>query len=195
MEAIHLFSKMSAPVIGKHLGKKAHIVKLNNGTTQLWSDDSIALIGDNTMLINFKIKGPGSGFETIERGFNSESEASEYLRELISYNDISLKSDCEGRLSNGWTIFSDVPLRPLLKSKPTSFQPIQIRKKLAEQPQQKKITGKIIKLKDLTDNPRKARVILRSLVRKNQIAKSPRWEWSSEDKDLVVIRKHLEGKK
>lgn len=204
-QATHLYSNIQGTIIGHYPGKRAHLIRLSTtGKDQLWREDSTIIQGDSFMkeeTIRLKLISQ-KNHPIIERYFNTQEEASQYLYELKSLNDlrnISSNGLC-ATISNGWNIQSNYDIRELLKKKSNTMPSFDIKKALEQgvkrpsnhQPvSQKSNTGKIVRLQDLTKDTRKARVILRGLVRQKKIIKPNRWEWAEGSSDLQTVRAAL----
>lgn len=206
--ARHIYSGVQGKIIGAHHGLQAQLIKLPTGEEQYWKNDCL-IKGEEMELDQIKFtlsSSKAKSWQTIERYFNTEPEALQYLSELRSLNDIRVFSE-DGRsasISNGWSITSNRNLRKLLKNAPKNAT-IDLTKSLSRKaainrqspadlpnkPRPAKQWGRTVKLQDLTKDSRKARVILRDLVRKNKITKPGRWEWDANSPDLEVVRKAL----
>lgn len=160
-------------------------------------------------------------WKIIERYFESVDEAYEYLIEMKGLNDIRdfSKNGEVASMTNGWTISSNYSLKEILKNKPpkadlSEIYPFDLKKAMGRvsplslskgdkrglsntgdsiitKSKTHKINGKMIKLQDLTQDTRKARVILRGLVRKKKIIKPGRWEWEAGSPELDIIKEAL----
>lgn len=219
MLAVHIPSKQEAQVLGYHHGRQAHLVKLENGEQQLWTKDSTQIHGktDMTSKILMTISGSkGKTWHMVERIFNTVEDAAEYLTELTRFDPITeydKKGQCVG-MSNGWSISCNYDVREIMKKKaPThdlwDWYPFDMQKKLSKPqlkrmpsndyrkdepsiaPVKKQHTGKMVKLQDLTSDTRKARVVLRDLVRRKKITKPGRWEWPEGSADIEVVKEAL----
>lgn len=219
-QATHIHSGMKGTIIGYHADKKAHLIKLPTGQKQYWKEEAIIKEGvfDMTDKIMFKLTGQkNKWYHVIERYFNTVEEAYEYLAEMKTLNDIRDFSSAgtSASMTNGWNISSNYDIREILKKKPPTKDlpddmPFDLRKSLGRdgslrvpsnhkpspdnmiRPTSKKsFTGKTVKLQDLTKDPRKARVVLRDLVRKKKIVKPGRWEWDEGSPDLAIVRAAL----
>lgn len=212
----HIFSGTLGEIIGYNGDIKAHLIKLSNGQKQFWRENSFIKEGsiDMTKKILIKLSGKNAKwYSVIERYFDDVKDANDYLMELKRLNDITGFSESGevATISNGWTICSNYDIREILKSKPPQKElyddyPFGLRRSLCrvksshtpklpeenlEEPIAKKMTGKIIKLSDLTKDTRKARVILRGLVRQKKIVKPSRWEWQEGSPELELIKSAL----
>lgn len=222
MKVLHLPSSQQAEVLGRHHGRKAHIVRLDNGITQLWCEHSTQLLGndDMTKKIMMTISGTkGKYFDVIDRIFDTVEDAKIYLDELLRLNDIKTvsKEGTHATLSNGWTVASNYNIKEIIKAKAPkedlneSF-PFDLRKTMKQFtmptkssnlndtpgelplgviPQKIKSTGKMIQLKDITKDARKARAVLRQLVRQKKIVKPSRWEWADGSAELAIVKQAL----
>lgn len=179
---------------------------------------------DMTDKILIRLSGPQKKtWQIIERYFDTVDQAAEYLQEMKGLNDIddfSKSGECAG-MSNGWNISANYDIRQILKRKPPTkdlhdiypfdlnramgrVSPIRISsgsKELSstgDAPTLKnksfKSSGKTVKLQDLTNDPRKARVVLRELVRKKKITKPGRWEWDAGSPDIEIVKAALNKK-
>lgn len=224
MRALHIPSNTEAEVIGYHRQRRAHLIKLTNGTTQMWCNN-YKILGDPDMTkkIMMTISGGSHGkmYEVIDRVFENVEEAQQYFAQLTELNNIKTIDEDKGMhatLTNGWTVACNYDMRKILKLKPvkeelSEIYPFELRKAVkrftmptkrsnlnddvpdllstAISTPKKKLTGKVIHLKDITKDARKARSILRQLVRQKKITKPGRWEWEEGSKDLEVVRKAL----
>lgn len=213
-QATHLYSGTIGTIVGYHSDKRAHLVKLSSGQHQYWKEEATLKEGtcDMTNKIMFKLSGQkNKWYHVIERYFNTVEEAYEYLAEMKTLNDIrdfSSNGTCAS-ISNGWNISSNYDIREILKKKPPQKDldddcPFDLRKALGrttsfvnsspgDMPSKprKSFSGKTVKLQDITKDPRKARVVLRDLVRKKKIAKPGRWEWDEGSSDLEIVKAAL----
>lgn len=217
--ATHIYSGMNGLIIGYNANKRASLIKLPSGQKQYWRDETIIKNGelDMTNKILFKLTGAkNKTYHVIERYFNTVEEAYEYLSEMKTLNEIrdfSPNGKCAS-ISNGWNISSNHDIREILKKRPPikdleDDYPFDLRKAMgrlsmpasrAITPEEetfltnkpkKHIAGKVVKLQDLTKDTRKARVILRGLVRKKKIIKPSRWEWEAGSADLETVKAAL----
>lgn len=218
--ATHKYSGTRGIIMGYHSDRKAYFVKTSEGQEQYWTKDSTIKEGAKmTSKVMLKLTGKKKQwYNVIERYFNNVEDAQAYLKEMSLFNDIhsfSKNNQC-ATLSNGWTIYSNYDLKKLIKgTKPSNDlddeYPFDLKKVIKRggyvtipsnhKPRQpddiskprikKKVSGNMIKLQELTDNPRKARVILRNLVRQKKIEKPSRWEWPSDSQDLETVKAAL----
>lgn len=215
--ATHKYSGTRGIIMGYHSDRQAYYIKTSAGQEQYWTKDSTIKEGKKmTSKIMFKLTGKkDKWYNVIERYFNRVEDAQAYLKEMSLFNDIhsfSRNGQC-ATLSNGWTIHSNYDLKKLIKGTKQGKDlddeyPFDLKKKLrmsgsvrvprTRQPndiskprKKKKISGKAIRLQELTDNPRKARVVLRKLVRQGKIEKPSRWEWEANSDDLKTVKKAL----
>jgi len=210
--ATHKHSGTRGTIMGYHSGRKAYFIRTTTGQEQYWTEDS-TIRGIDIMTSKIRIKLTGKKkhwYNTIERYFDRAEDARSYLKEMSLFNDIRNFSNDnkQALLSNGWKITSTHDLKILLKGKGSkskrSLDKILRSNKAVTIPsnykspddiskprKKKKPTGKVIKLQELTDNPRKARVILRGLVRQKKIEKPARWEWEPGSEDLSIVKKAL----
>lgn len=211
-QATHIYSGAKGTIIGYHADRKAHLVKLPTGQNQLWRDNAINKEGELNMTIMFKLSSNKSHHPIIERYFNNAEDAHQYLAELKTLNDLSVSKDgLSASITNGWVINSNYDIKEILKNKsksggssfdirkalntpiklPSNHKPVSP-DALQANPRLKKIaSGKMVKLQDLTNDPRKARVILRNLVRNKKIVKPGRWEWEVGSADLETVKAAL----
>lgn len=217
MKALHIPSKQTGKVIGYHHGRKAHLVRLKDGTEQYWTEDSVKLQGSNDMTSKILMKMTGSKGKTwkvIERVFDGVSEAAEYLSELTRLDNIKEydKTGTVAELTNGWTIYSNYDIREIMKKKKPKkdlpdWHPFDLKKKINSSriksmgskvynedgtvTQKPSKSSKTVKLNELTSDTRKARVVLRQLVRQKKITKPSRWEWEANSPELEIVKKAL----
>lgn len=214
-QATHIYSGTKGTIIGYHSEKKAHLIKLSTGQQQYWRDNAVIKIGEVNMTdkIMFKLSGErNKWFNVIERYFDGVEEAHQYLSELGTLNQIHSfsKNGLCASLSNGWNISSNYDIREILKHKPEEklLPSVDIKKAIKLKSSHKKqltpdtlsnptlkskrsINGKTVKLQDLTNDSRKARVVLRNLVRNGKITKPGRWEWEEGSPDLEIVKSAL----
>ena len=139
------------------------------------------------------------------------------MHEFKGLNDINdfSKNGEAAKMSNGWSIYCNYDIKQILKKNPpkktlSDCHPFDLRKTLTtytkpdhhkseptltgdptpNKPKGFKL-GKPVRLQDLTKDARKARVILRQLVRQKKIVKPGRWEWEEGSKDLEVVKQAL----
>ncbi len=214
--ALHIPSRQVADIIGYHHGQKAYHVQLPTGQKQIWTKSSTVTGNDNTMeqQVLMTIRGgKGKVWNVIDRIFKTQDDAYEYLSELTRLEPIkeSCKNGQEVTLMNGWTLSCNHDMRAILKKKPTEHKvhdwyPFDPKKKAPPKilsnnykaptltdptAPKSKPTGKMVKLQDITADPRKARSILRSLVRTKKIQKPGRWEWEANSPDLEIVKKAI----
>lgn len=169
-----------------------------------------------TSKIMIKLTGPKKNlWQVIERVFNGVEEAHAYLVEIIKFEDIKdySKGNTTAGLSNGWTIYCNHDIKKLIELKPPVKElsdtfPFDLKQKLLKrtlkrmpesvregEPDKvkpnKRSEGPMVKLQSLTKDPRKARVILRQLVRQKKITKPSRWEWQEGSKELEIVKDAL----
>lgn len=190
------------------------MVKTTKGHTQHWTKSSTRILREDYMTSKILMKltgGPGKIYSVIERVFDTVDDAAEYLAEIGRIDGIkdTSKNGQIATLGNGWTISCNYDLREVVKKIPPDKElwdwfPFDLQKKMRKSefrstykaPEAptltpspaKKLSGKTIKLQDLTNDGRTARVILRDLVRKNKITKNGRWEWEEGSPDLEIVR-------
>lgn len=200
-QATHIPSGAKGTIIGLNNQKKAHIIQLQTGQQQYWKIES-TLKGEEEMKGDYQFILTHKNLETLERYFDTAESAAQYLSELACFNNLHDFSDgnLSASLKNGWVINSTHDLKKLMKEKSkTNLIRLPRTKKTdspdkLEQPEKKvrkRPSGDIVKLQDLTSDPRKARVILRGLVRNKVIVKPGRWEWSEGSEELEIVRNAL----
>lgn len=171
--------------------------------------------------ILIKVNGPkGNGWHSVERVFKTVEEACEYLTELNRLSELKAydKKNMVAELTNGWTVYSNYDIKEILKKAPPKkelwqwypFDPIKRRhasslsvrtgqKVPGEEGsttlplgvEKKKKAGPVVKIQDLTKEPKKARAVLRKLVRSKKIVKSSRWEWEPNSAELQIVKDAL----
>lgn len=210
--AIHLPSQTHAKVIGTHFGMRATLVRLQSGQEQYWKNDYIQILEETEVSTNkvmIRLSGPKHNtWQVIERVFETMEEASSYLQELTRFNEVKSYSESEETcsLTNGWSMSANYSIKKILKAMPApkalpDWYPFDLRRqspalstsgdvplKRNDRPASTSGNGKVVKLQDLVKEPRKARVILRSLVSKKKISKPARWEWEEGSEDLATVR-------
>lgn len=202
-QATHIPSGTRGTIIGLNNQRKAHIIKLPNGLQQYWKVES-TLKGEQDMTDHYEFTLTNNRHDTLKRFFDTQEEASQYLSELACFNTLyDFDNDnLKASMSKGWSIECNHDMKKIMKVKPKKSNLIRLSRTKVnhatpdklEQPN-KKIkktpTGDMVKLQDLTNDTRKARVILRALVRKKEIVKPGRWEWKSDCEDLAIVKAAL----
>lgn len=202
-QATHIYSGATGSIVGYNSEYKAHIIKLGAGNEQYWRDGSFTCEGELDMEKEISIELNKKGAHIITRYFTTIKEASEYLTELKILNNIHsfTNKGKNAEISSEWSIISNYDLRKLI-DKTKKPMPLDLDKKLnsvirVSSSMTKKRTKKttlssdMVKLQDLTNDTRKARVILRKLVRDKVITKPGRWEWLSNSPELDIVKKAL----